>query len=567
MLRIPALSIILILTSVHSNHFTSISKPREEVIIITPPSDTPDFDRQMYFDILRENPPLRSYVSRGDTPDDVDIPEPHQDADRAIFRVARFTMKDHKPRLQPILGATGMGKTHLYWVIKEQESLFAAGRFLAVYVPSPPSPIRVPLHLHACIVDEGGDELFEDAVDMLISKFGGVKGVTHEIYDYTYALERLMVEYPGISSDAVRALLRYRLDPATKDLARRWLLGGALNESELERLGVRTFLEEDDVTLAMLKILGEGSERPIVLFVDEMEGPYNAYGEEAERHFLEILKRLYNETQNFVIITSCLTDIWDRIYALADGPTKSRMESPVHLKPFSKDDVATFVTESMNRYWPQQNIEAPPDLLFPYSESDIDAAFNKSKGVPRESIRHLISRLDEILFEKKEVEVVEQEDYVIKLTANVVLNSIVEAITIAAKPLNIGVELQISGGGTQKQQAAIIELVKGSETQYIGIDLPNVNDWNRSGGVAAFYSAKRLKKILDADAVMATVIAIPEETKGAKFEALSAELGSRMLTLRFNEETAISFIHDTGESILPHGYAEAFTGLVDMLFD
>jgi hypothetical protein len=521
----------------------------------------------MYLEILREDPPLRRYVSRGDTPDDVDIPGPHQDVDRAIWRVARFTMKDHTCRLQPILGPAGMGKTHLYWVIKGQESLFAAGNFLAVYVPSPPSPVRVPLHLHACIVDEAGDELFEETVDMLISKFGGVKGVTHEIYDYTYAMERLIVDYPGISSDAVKALLRYRLDPATRDIARRWLLGDALSEDELNRLGVRTILEEDDVTMAMLKILTEGSERPIVLFVDEMEGPYNAYGDDAERHFLEILKRLYNETKNVVIIASCLTEIWDRIYALADGPTKSRMEAPVHLKPFSKDDVAAFVTETMSKYWSQQNMETPPDPLFPYTEQDIELAFSESEGNPREAIRYLIPRLDEILFDKKEVEVAPQEDYVIKLTATVVLNSIVEALTLAAKSLGIEVELQISGDGMQKQQAAIVELTKDGATQYVGIDLPNVKDWDRSGGVAAYYSANRLKKVLDADAVKAAVIAVPLPTKGAKFESITEEIGSKMLTLRLDEDTATLFVRETGAGILPHGYSESFTGLVDTLFD
>ena len=510
---------------------------------------------------------MTRYVSRGDTPDDIDIPGPHQDADRAIWRVARFTMKDHTCRLQPILGPAGIGKTHLYWVIKGQEDLFAAGNFLAVYVPSPPSPVRVPLHLHACIVDEAGDELFEETVDMLVSKFGGVKGVTHEIYDYTYAMERLIVDYPGISSDVVKALLRYRLDPATRDIARRWLLGDALNEMELERLGIRTILEEDDVTLAMLNLLTEGSERPIVLFIDEMEGPYNAYGEEAERYFLEILKRLYNETKNVVIVASCLTEIWDRIYAIADGPTKSRMESPVHLKPFTSDDVATFITETMANYWVRQNLESPPDLLYPYNNQDIDAAFAKSEGVPREAIRFLISRLDEILYDKEEVEVAPQEDYVIKLTATVVLDSIVDALSLAAKPLGIEVELQVSGAGTQKQQAAIVELTKEGATQYVGIDLPNVKDWDRSGGVSAFYSAKRLKKVLDADAVKAAIIAIPTATKGAKFEALSEEIGSDLLTLRLDEETATLFVRETSDGILPHGYAESFTGLVDDLFE
>ena len=521
----------------------------------------------MYLEILKEDPPLRRYVSRGDIPDDVDIPGPHQDADRAIWRVARFTMKDHTPRFQPILGTSGMGKTHLYWVIKGQEDIFAAGNFLAVYVPSPPAPVRIPLHLHTCIVDEAGDELFDETVDYLITKFGGVKGVTHEIYDYTYAMERLLVDYPGISSDAVKALLRYRLDPGTADLARRWLLGDALSEHELDRLGVRTILEEDDVTLAMIKILTEGSKRPIVLFVDEMEGPYNAYGEEAERHFLEIMKRIYNETKNVVIVASCLSEIWDRVYEIADGPMRSRMETVVHLKPFSKDDVAAFVTETMTKYWQQQNIEPPPDNLYPYTELDIEVAFSESEGNPREAIRYLIPRLDEILFDKKEVEVTPQEDYVIKLTATVVLNSIVEALTLAAKPLGVEVELQVSGAGSQKQQAAIVELTKESVTQYVGIDLPNVKNWDRSGGVAAYYSANRLKKVLDADAVKAAVIAVPVPTKGAKFEALTEEIGSKMLTLRLDEETATLFVRETGEGIIPHGYSESFTGLVDTLFD
>jgi hypothetical protein len=319
--------------------------------------------------------------------------------------------------------------------------------------------------------------------------------------------------------------------------------------------------------MAMLKILTEGSERPIVLFVDEMEGPYNAYGDDAERHFLEILKRLYNETKNVVIIASCLTEIWDRIYALADGPTKSRMEAPVHLKPFSKDDVAAFVTETMSKYWSQQNMETPPDPLFPYTEQDIELAFSESEGNPREAIRYLIPRLDEILFDKKEVEVAPQEDYVIKLTATVVLNSIVEALTLAAKSLGIEVELQISGDGMQKQQAAIVELTKDGATQYVGIDLPNVKDWDRSGGVAAYYSANRLKKVLDADAVKAAVIAVPLPTKGAKFESITEEIGSKMLTLRLDEDTATLFVRETGAGILPHGYSESFTGLVDTLFD
>ncbi len=516
---------------------------------------------------MRENPPLTRYVSRGDMRDDIDVPDPHKDADRAVFRAVRFTMKDGTPRFQPILGAAGTGKTHLYWVLKDQENYFAAGKFLAVYVPSPPSPVRIPLHLHACLVDEAGEQIFEDAVDMLITKFGGLKGVTHEIYDYTYALERLIIDYPGISSDVVKVLLRYRLDPATHDLARRWLLGDALGESEIERLGVRTILEEDDVTLATLKLLTEGSEVPIVLFVDEMEGPYNAYGEDGERHFLEILKRIYNESKNVVIIASCLSDVWKRVYDIADGPMRSRMEPPVELALFTRDDITIFLKETMSKYWTQQNVDAPPDALFPFDESLIDKAFKQSKGVPREAIKYLIPRLDSILFEKPVVEAEPQLDYVIKLTSTVVTNSIVEALAIAGASLDVEIKLKIFDEPTKKQKSSVVQLTKNGVTQQIGVDVPNVKDWNRSGGVAAFYAGKRLKTILDDGTVQSSIIVIPAATKGAKFDALSSELSSKLLTIKMDTDTATSFVQDTSSGVLPHGFAESITGLVDSLFD
>ena len=147
------------------------------------------------------------------------------------------------------------------------------------------------------------------------------------------------------------------------------------------------------------------------------------------------------------------------------------------------------------------------------------------------------------------------------------LDSIVDALTLAAKPLGIEVELQVTEARAQKQQTSIVQLTKDETTQYVGIDLPNVKDWNRSGGVSAFYSVKRLKNVLDADTVKSVIIAVPAATKGAKFEALSEEIGNVMLTLRFDEETATLFVRETSEGILPHGYAESFTGLIDSLFD
>ena len=537
---------------------------------MTPPSDSPnmesDFDQEMYLDILRENPPLRSYVSRGDIRDSIDIPGPHQEADRAIFRAIRFTMQDGIPRFQPILGSSGMGKTHLFWVLKDNENYFKKGRFLAVYVPSPPAPIRIPLHIHACIVDEAGEDIFNQAVDMLMMKFGGLRGVTHETYDYTYAMERLLVDYPGISADVMKALLRYRLDPANGDLARRWLFGDALSNEEIVRLGVRTILEEDDVTLATLKLLAEGSSMPIVLFIDEMEGPYNTHGEEAERRFFEVLKRLYNETRNVVIIASSLTEIWDRIYELADGPTKSRMERVIHLEPFEQDDVTEFIQETMKEFWNEQNIEPPPNPIFPFSNADIAEIFAKSEGVPREAIRHAITRLDMMLFEKVEEEIEEQPDYVVKLTPTVVISSLIKGLEVTGAGLGVDVSMDDEATKATKEYTSIVVLTKGSVSRKVAIDVPGVKDWDRSGGVAAFYSAQRLQRLLAAGEVNLGIMAVPESTSGAKFEAVIRDLGESLQDIRLTEDSGTNLAVAANKGRLPDSLSELFEIIIGYLF-
>ena len=528
--------------------------------------DPVDFDEKMYLEILRDHPPMKRYVSRGDMPDHIDISGPHEDVDLAIFRILRFVMEDGTHRFQQILGEAGMGKTHLFWALKDREKAFSKGEFLAVYVPAPPAPVRVPLHFHACLVDEAGEALFDSAFDMLITKFGGVKGATADIYDYTYALERLLVDYPGISADVVKVLLRYRLDPGQRDLARRWLLGDALSDHEIDQLGVRTILEEDDVTLATINLLLEGSEVPIVLFIDEMEGPYNTHGVDGERHFLEIIKRLYNESKNVMIVASCLTDIWDRIYEVADPPTRSRMETPVSLREFTEEDVVEFVTESMNKYWNEQNIDPPPDPLFPLSESDVKEAYTHSKGNPREAIRFIIPRVDKILFGREPEPLEEQADYVIKLTAPVMINAAAKALEKAGKSNGIETQLLMAKGVANKQATALLSLTRGDTTKNICIDVANVKDWDRSGGVAAYYSVKRLKNIIDQGEAALAIVIVPEATGGAKFQALSEDLGDKLQTIRFNVETATALVDAVTKGRIPKSRLEVFKEIMNMLF-
>jgi len=526
-----------------------------------PKSEEEDFDYELYLEVLREEPPFKRYVSRGDTPDMIDISDPHAEADFAIERAIRLTKSDKTPRLQPVLGGAGMGKTHLFWVLKDREADSIAGPYRAVYVPSPPSPIRVPLHFYACLVDEVGDVLFNDMADILLDRFGELHGRIRKKYELEDLMRKALAQYPGVAADPVKVLLQYRLFEEKRALARRWLLGEALSPEELQMLDVRTYLEDDDITTATFKLLIEGSDRPIVLFIDEMEGPYNTYGEEGERRFLEVIKRVYNECTNICIIASCLSEIWERIYSIADTPMRSRMEPPVSLERFSRDHVAKFIQESMDLYWDEKNLDPPPNPYFPLSEEDVTLVYDKSHGVPREAIRHLITRIDEILFGRRVTEP-RAADYVIKLTPSVVIGSIVRAIQILAEESGLSIQLQAASGRSKKESAATMTVGDDSGTKTFSIEVPNVKDWNRSAGVAAYYSAKRLKKAVEEGVADIVVIAVPEKTSGAKFESLKEELRERMVVLSLNQDTAAELVDATNEGRLPDSQLETFRELL-----
>ncbi len=494
---------------------------------------------EMYFEIMKENPPLKRYVSRGDIPDEIDVPGPHQEADRVVLRAIRNTHSDKTSRLQPILGSAGMGKTHFFWVLKDREE---DADFSAVYVPSPPSPIRNILHIYSCLVDETANWIFKEVGEKLEAKYGiKKKGIFIKRYEVNDALNKVIEDYPGLASDVVRSILAYNFgDDEVRSLARRWLLGAALSDEEMKYLGVMTLIEEDDISLAALKVLTEMVDRPIVLFIDEMEGPFNTYGKEAEIRFLENLKRIYNETQNVVIVASCLKEIWDRIFGLMDAPTRSRMERPVELEKFKKEHIIEFYKKAMDIYWEENNIDGPEDELFPLKDTDFDYIIEHSKGNPREAIRLLIDKLDEKLFGKKIEEKEPQKDYVIKLTPTVVAHAITKALEWAARGVGVDVSLLLSPEDKKSKQdvAAIISVKQNEREVKVAVEVPNVKNWDRSGGVAAFYGTKRLKKVIEEGKASRGIIVVPKKTTGAKFEQILQEMEGRVIPVKVNQEEA-----------------------------
>lgn len=535
----------------------------------------------MYLDVLREAPimPFSNFVSRGDIPDKVDIARPRSYIDREVYRLVQQTFRDKSSRLIPILGSAGTGKTHAYHSFKDKErenkkkleatdqlEEIDAGKFATatdwtiVYVPSPPASIRVLLHVYTCIIEELGAELIDIVSDKLVKKWGGAKKGIFQKPKLDEVIQLGIREFPGVFADCVKALVTYQLDKNKKPLAERWLLGEDLDDEELNEIGINSVLEEDDVCLAMIKIITENLDKVLILYFDELESPYRMLGEAAEVKFLEILKRLYNEVKGLVITIAVLKEIWPRIIEIADAPLRSRMEPEQELKPFSLNDLKIYFSKSMETFWEDNNLNPPLYPLFPLNEKLIEMIYEKTKGNPRNSIKLCRRFIDKIVMEemsvdellkvgaeivatarpkagieeeevidfskpreviKKTIEdILAEEEYSIEVNPQSVAGATLKYINMVGedkgKKFKTQLDFKFKLGKRTQTLAALIE----AEGKKWGLEIPSIKTFDRSAGVAGYYAAKRLKDAISEKVVDSGLLIVPTGTGGAKYDII-----------------------------------------------
>jgi len=535
----------------------------------------------MYMDVMREAPilPFSNFVSRGDIADKVDIARPRSYIDREVYRLVRQTYRDRSSRLIPILGSAGTGKTHAYHSFKDKErenkkkleesaeteeievSQLEPVDWTIIYVPSPPASIRVLLHVYTCIIEDIGPELLDIVSERLVKeKWGGKKAGIFQKPKIDEVIQKGIREFPGVFADCVKALVTYQLDKSKKALAERWLLGEDLEPEELADLGINSVVEEDDVCLAMIKIITENLDRVLILYFDELESPYRMLGEAAEQKFLEILKRLYNEVKGLVIIIAVLKEIWPRILEIADQPLRSRMEPEQDLKPFSLNDLKIFFSKTMETFWDDNNLNPPLYPLFPLNEKLIEMIYEKTKGNPRNSIKLCRRFIDKVVMEEMSVEellevgaeivatakpptpdleeevidfskprevikktieeILAEEEYVIDVNpssvAGAALKSIIKIGEEKSKKFKTQMEFKFKIGKRTQTLAAMIEY----EGKKWGLEIPSIKTFDRSAGVAGYYAAKRIKDALDEKAIDKALLIVPSGSSGAKFEMI-----------------------------------------------
>ncbi len=567
----------------------------------------------MYLEVLRETPmmPFSNFVSRGNIRDKIDIARPRNSIDREVYRLVRQTHRDRSSRLIPILGSAGTGKTHAYHSFKDKErenkkklafteesqevviSKFEPVDWTIVYVSSPPASIRVLLHVYTCIIEDVGPEILNVVSEKLLKKWGGEKRGIFQKTKNEEVIQMGIREFPGVFADCVKALVTYQMDKSKKALAERWLLGEDLEPDELKELGINSVIEDDDICLAMIKIITENLDGVLILYFDELESPYRMHGEVAERKFLEILKRLYNEVKGLVISIAVLKEIWPRILEIADAPLRSRMEPEQELKLFSINDLKIFYSKTMENFWDDNNLNPPLYPLFPLNEKLIEMIFDKTKGNPRNSIKLCRKFIDMVVMEemtveelmeagvdivatakppseveepidfskprevikKKIEEILAEEEYSIDVNPASVAGAALKCITrvgeIKGKEFKTQMEYKFLLGKRTQTIAALIE----TEGKKWGLEIPSIKTFDRSAGVAGYYAAKRLKDALGENAINEGLLIVPKGTGGAKYDLMMqniAELHKKEIDIEIGErliESALKYPTEEGWEI------------------
>ncbi|MHA1368884.1 MAG: hypothetical protein ACTSRA_04080, partial [Promethearchaeota archaeon] len=342
--------------------------------------------KHRYLAILKEgSSPFDRFVSRGDMADLVDISRPRADVDAAVDRSVVKIFHDGRSRFLPVLGVAGSGKTHAYWGLKDKLQSWDDINCIMVYVPSPPSAVRIYFHVYTCIASEVPDIpslLLENL--LLQNPWITARKKALKRKGIERILGTLLEHYPSSFADTLRALLtcHFHENEVKRGLAKRWLLGDVLFEKELEKIRIDSVMESDTNCLSVLKLLtfshGLGSDDRanlrrrrmlLILYFDEFESPLRTHGTEAAKKFIDTLEEILNSINNTLVIGAVLKDIWHQLKLMFSNEFQALVDEPVTILPFTLDDTRELFINSQDRFWHENGLDPPPDPLFPLNEA------------------------------------------------------------------------------------------------------------------------------------------------------------------------------------------------------
>lgn len=325
--------------------------------------------------LVIENP-FHSFTARADVPESFNLARPNKEAlKRVVHALNVIKKKKRESMIVPIIAEAGYGKSHFYWVVREQIS-----DAYCIYVPVPTNTKRIFSHFYFETVKAGGSALLEYVADYLTQKYQKV--------------ERAAFDYPGLGNIVIEGFFALK-DPKQSKLALKWFTGFDLDEDT--KAFNRTILDDEELSFVALQIILKSIDKPIIFFVDELESLFISVGPEAELQLLESLKKMHNEASNFLICLACLATLWDKILDLSSPAVQSRIETPILLKRFTKKDIREYSIQMLKDFHLKfdLNFSDEENLIWPLGKADIESSYAYSHGNPREAIKWLAGVTEE----------------------------------------------------------------------------------------------------------------------------------------------------------------------------
>ncbi|MHA1941323.1 MAG: hypothetical protein ACW97P_06325 [Candidatus Hodarchaeales archaeon] len=325
--------------------------------------------------LIIENP-FHSFTARADIPEMFNLSRPNKNAlKRIVHALEVIKKKKRESMIVPVIAEAGYGKTHFYWVVREQIS-----DAYCIYVPVPTNTSRIFSHFYFETIKAGGAALLEYVADYLTQKYKKA--------------ERAAFDFPGLGNIVIDGFFALK-DPKQSKLALKWFTGFDLDNDT--KSFSRTILDDEELSFVALQIILKSIDKPIIFFVDELESLFISLGPEAELQLLESLKKMHNEASNFLICLACLATLWDKILDLSSTAVQSRIEPPILLKRFTKKDIREYCIYMLKDFHVKFDLlfTDEENLIWPLGKADIESSYAYSHGNPREAIKWLAGVIEE----------------------------------------------------------------------------------------------------------------------------------------------------------------------------
>ncbi|MBD3196813.1 MAG: hypothetical protein GF317_17280 [Candidatus Lokiarchaeota archaeon] len=371
--------------------------------------------------------PFKKFVSTGEIKENLGLVSSRTD----FLNDLEDIINKNENFILPIIGEIGVGKTHLFWALKDQ----LKDNYNTIYLSLENIYKRFYYNLYSEFIESIGVENLRIITNNLCFKWNGIdkKYGFFPISNLQKARNNGIERYgPSIDdkralNDVINVITSHRLDPYNRIEAENYLLGELLNVRELSALNVEKDLRDKNNAFVLLKILIENSKSGTLIFIDNFEKIISLLKPNDETEVVFDSSWLYGSTENpdsrtakkilkkilklqkinslrIIITLNSLNSLEEikKLVSNIDHNLLLTFKDPVFLSKFQEGDIYSFYKDNMKEFLQHINYQDLTDEFansyHPLTKEALKYIYQKADGNPREVIKLLIRIFNELIY-------------------------------------------------------------------------------------------------------------------------------------------------------------------------